>query len=341
MNAAHDTTMSFGDHLEELRTRLIHTLIGLGIATAVALFFGQSLVVWLCVPLLNVYRFAGLPLQLINTEVTTGFSVYLKVSLLAGLVVSSPWVIFQVWKFVAPGLYASERKIIYTLAPLSAGMAAIAVVFMYWVMLPICLAFMIFFSTSYPSPPITSSPWMDTLTGLTARSVQIEAPGGDAAQGVTTPDAEALAGLGDVVSRLPLLVEDPEQPSEGQAWIKLPERELRVAVGGQVLVFAGQARDITVRPLMNLPDYISFVCALTLGCLIAYQLPVLMLVLGWTGALDPRWLGKYALVCCLAAGMLLTPADPLSMLALAIPLYLIFEFGLLLMRWTEGKPDAE
>jgi len=335
--------MSFGDHLEELRKRLILGLVGVLLAAACMLYFGQDLVAWLLIPLLNVQRYAGLPMQLINTGVTTGFAVYLKVSLIAGLVVSSPWVVYQLWKFVSPGLYAQERRVVLTLLPFSAVMAAIAVAFMYTVMLPICLAFMVFFSTSYPAPELRGESWMDTLTGLTVRSsIRID----EDAKSATPPatphtDADQAAAS---IPTLPLVNQDPPDPEEGQAWIKLPDRELRVFVGGQVLVFAGQSVGLTVRPLLDLGEYISFVAALTLGTLIAFQLPVVMMVIGWTGMVDPAWLARYrrhALLIALVLGMFLTPADPLSMIALAVPLYVLFEFGLIVMRLARGQPDAE
>jgi len=331
-----DATMSLGDHLEELRKRLVLSLVGILIAAAVMLYFGQDMVSWLLVPLLNVHRYAGLPMQVINTGVTTGFAVYLKVSLIAGLVISSPWVVFQIWKFVAPGLYEQERKVILTILPFSAVMSALAVAFMYTVMLPICLAFMVFFSIGFPSPELGEAGWLDTLTGLTVR--------GDIPLIADTTDGRDPTQADGTTHTIPLLNVDPLEPTEGQAWIKLPERELRVAVGEQVLVFAGQAQGLTVRPLLDLGQYISFVAALTLGTLIAFQLPVVMMVLGWTGMVDPAWLARYrrhALLIALVLGMLLTPADPLSMIALAVPLYILFEFGMLVMRVSRGRPDAE
>jgi len=335
--------MSFGDHLEELRKRLILALIGILLAAACMLYFGQELVGWLMVPLLNVQRYAGLPMQLINTGVTTGFAVYLKVSLLAGMVLSSPWVVFQVWKFVVPGLYDHERKAVLVLLPFSAVMAALAVAFMYTVLLPICLAFMVFFSTSYPAPELRGSSWMDTLTGLTVRSsIRLERE--SASQPGEPGNGEQAAEPRATHATLPLVTADPAAPVEGQAWVKLPERELRVLVNGQVLVFAGQTRGLTVRPLLDLGEYISFVAALTLGTLIAFQLPVVMMVFGWTGMVDPAWLARYrrhALLIALVLGMFLTPADPLSMIALAVPLYVLFEFGLVVMRLARSQPDAE
>ena len=64
-------------------------------------------------------------------------------------------------------------------------------------------------------------------------------------------------------------------------------------------------------------------------------MPVFMLVLGWTGLIDPARIAKfrkYALFVCAVAGAMLTPADPVSMFILWLPLYTLFEFGLLLMR---------
>ena len=88
-------------------------------------------------------------------------------------------------------------------------------------------------------------------------------------------------------------------------------------------------------PMIEIGQYISFVTMLMVAIVVSFQLPVVMMIVGWTGLVDPAWLSKYRRYCifvCFVLGALLTPADPISMFALALPLWGLFELGLLVMR---------
>jgi sec-independent protein translocase protein TatC len=81
---------------------------------------------------------------------------------------------------------------------------------------------------------------------------------------------------------------------------------------------------------------------LALGVVIAFQLPVVMLILGWSQLVSPYWLAQYRKYCvfaCFALGAIFTPADPVSMLVLALPLWGLFELGVLLMKLTYRQPE--
>src|SRR5512141_352616 len=92
-------SMSFGEHLEELRRRLIHALIGVVIALLITMAYGRDIVTWLYQPLAEVQRQAGLPTQTYTRSAMSGFMVYMKVSFVAGLILAAPWIIYQFWKF--------------------------------------------------------------------------------------------------------------------------------------------------------------------------------------------------------------------------------------------------
>lgn len=340
--------MSLGEHLEELRARLILALVGVGVASIVTLYMGRQIVGWLVQPLARELRHLGLPPQTYNLGVTTGFSVYLKVSLVGGLILASPWVIYQLWKFIEAGLYQSERRVVLTVLPFSALMSGLGVLFMYYFMLPVCLAFLIGFAASYPPPAVDSgggfplSHWLaDVVGSYSGRQVE-HLPS------TAMPDDQAAgsgqAGVSAPAARLPVLREDPADAVEGQAWIKLPERELRVFFGGRVHAFAPLVGASLVQPWIELGDYIGFVTLLTLGIVIAFQLPVVMLILSWTGVLAPADLSRYRKYCvfgCFVLGSVLTPADPVSMFVLALPLWGLYELGLLLMRLTYRPIEPE
>ncbi len=113
-------TMSLGEHLEELRWRIVKGGIGLLVATAGMLFFADELIALLRLPYDRAVADAGLEARLAVTNVTAGFTTYMRVALLAGLIVSCPWVFYQLWMFVAAGLYPRERRAVMTAVPFSA-----------------------------------------------------------------------------------------------------------------------------------------------------------------------------------------------------------------------------
>ena len=99
--------MSLMEHLQELRTRLIHAFIAIGIGFAIAYLFADPLFQALTWPIREV---SGGKVMLIGTGVGEAFYTKIKVALIAGLFVSSPAVFYELWKFIAPGLYEKERR---------------------------------------------------------------------------------------------------------------------------------------------------------------------------------------------------------------------------------------
>ncbi len=343
-HADDQSRMSFGDHLEDLRYRVVMALVGVAVAAVGALFFGREIVAWLVRPLAIVLASADLPPQTHFLGPMGGFTVFLKVSIVAGLIVASPWVVYQLWKFVSAGLYRHERRAVYVVAPFSATMSLLGVAFMYYLMLPISLAFLIFFASNYPEldvQPAERDGIVARLTGLAARM-----GGGGASDRPVAPDPTPVEAdpAAPTLSHVPILDTDPPAPEPGQIWMKMPERELRVFLQGQVLRYVAQpASQSMLTPIMEIHEYIGFVVMLTLGIVIAFQLPVVMLVLGSTGVVDPAALARYRKHCifgCFALAAVFTPAEPISMIMLAAPMWLLFEFGLWLMRRVYHGDDA-
>ena len=97
--------MSFLDHLEELRKRIIHSLISIGVALGVCWTFADALFRTVAAP---IYK-AGVS-SLVVSSPTEGFNLELKLALMAAVFLASPFVMGQVWLFIAPGLYKHERK---------------------------------------------------------------------------------------------------------------------------------------------------------------------------------------------------------------------------------------
>ncbi|GAB4109236.1 MAG: hypothetical protein Kow00105_17800 [Phycisphaeraceae bacterium] len=339
-NRPEEVRMSFGDHIEELRRRLILALLGPLLMSVFGLIYGKEIVGWLVKPLTQVLLHFKLPPQTYTLAVTTGFGIYMKVGLIVGLVLSAPWVIYQLWKFVESGLYEHEKRAVYWVAPFSAVMSVLGVLFLYYILLPMTLAFLIFFTIGFP-PPDTSGP---SESGLVSWALKAYGDGGSAED--ESPDAASSEADPGIV-RLPILDADPPDPVVGQAWIKRPEGHLRVRVSetrtDSFIPLVGQSM---LAPMIEIGQYISFVTMLMLAVVVSFQLPVVMMIVGWTGLVAPAWLAKYRRYCifvCFVLGALLTPADPISMFALALPLWGLFELGLLVMRmgYKERKEPAD
>lgn len=145
--------MSFWDHLEALRGTIWRSVLGVLLASVVFLCFPKALfsaVLWPTQADFPLYRLPGIDfsMDLVNIELSAQFFVYLKVSVLCGLVVAFPYVIWEIWKFVAPALYENEKKAVRGAFSLSSALFYLGVAVGYFVVLPVCLMFFVNFSVS-------------------------------------------------------------------------------------------------------------------------------------------------------------------------------------------------
>jgi sec-independent protein translocase protein TatC len=104
------TSMSFLEHLEELRKRIFHALLAVACGMGACWWFHEALFGFMQKPIMDVLKSNGLPEKLVYLTPTEPFNLYLKVSALAGLFVTSPYVLYQVWLFISPGLYRREKR---------------------------------------------------------------------------------------------------------------------------------------------------------------------------------------------------------------------------------------
>src|SRR5436190_6495865 len=102
-------SMSFLEHLEELRTRIFHALVAIAAGMGLCWFYHEQLFAFIQKPILDVLKHYGIE-KLVFLTPTEPFNLYLKVSALAGIFVTSPYVLYQVWLFISPGLYRKEKK---------------------------------------------------------------------------------------------------------------------------------------------------------------------------------------------------------------------------------------
>jgi len=237
------------DHLIELRTRLLRSIIALIIAFGVCLYFVEPIFGFLVKPL-----FVAFPEgegQLIFTKLPEVFFVELKVALFAGFMVSFPVIANQLWAFIAPGLYANEKRAFlpFLLATpvLFIGGAALA----YYVVMPI--AFLFFLS------------------------------------------------------------------------------------------FGGVAGGLEIQAMPSVGEYLNTVMQFILAFGLTFLLPVLLMLLHRAGIVTRDQLvaaRRYVIVGVVALAAIVTPPDPGSQVILAVPLLLLFEGSLFLMRFQEAKKDT-
>lgn len=315
-----DSTMSLGDHLEELRFRLIRTLLGLAVGGIIGLVFGRAIVKFMEGPYndatakfmfdieaefrsdldsgimserlrqefkdnavsispdatisnvsvlwkgerwlitdsrgkywvkegkdkLKVYE--QIPLQVI--AVAAGFISYIKIALVAGLLLSSPWVFYQLWMFVAAGLYPHEKRYVHIAAPFSAILFVGGALFFLIVVAPLTLRFLVKFNE----------------------------------------------------------------------------------------------RILDVRSQFTFQHYISFVSHLMLVFGLAFQTPTAIFVLNRTGLVSLQALRrsrKFVLLAVFIIAAMATPPDVISQVTLAVPLYLLFELGIILCRFANRKKKSQ
>ncbi len=238
-----DSTMSLGDHLEDLRRRLFYALGGLVVGAAVCLIFGSRIITFVEGPYVDAM---GGEARLQTLAPADGITSYIKIGFISGLIVSSPWVFYHLWMFVAAGLYPHERKYVRLAAPFSAALFVSGAFFFLLIVAPLTLKFLIRFN--------------ENMLGVSSR--------------------------------------------------------------------------------FTFQHYISFVTHLMLVFGLAFQTPTAIFFLNRTGLVSLKALTKsrkYVVLIIVILAAMVTPPDVVSQVTLAVPLYLLFEFGILLSYFASRK----
>jgi sec-independent protein translocase protein TatC len=139
----------FTAHLEELRSRLIVSFVAVGVGFFVAYFFKEKLFELLMKPLTDVM---GEGDNLIFTNLPEAFFVYLKTAFLAGVMAASPVILYEFWKFVAPGLYKKERVVLLPVVFLCSFFFIGGALFGYFIVFPFGFKFFLGFATEFIRP---------------------------------------------------------------------------------------------------------------------------------------------------------------------------------------------
>ena len=136
-------------HLQELRKRLILSFIAVWVGFVLCYALADSLFNILAIPLLKVMPAVG---TLIFTSVAEAFFTYMKVAFIAGLILASPFVLYQVWAFVAPGLYRNEKRYVVPFVFLGSFFFALGIFFGFFVAIPIGFKFLLGYATDFINP---------------------------------------------------------------------------------------------------------------------------------------------------------------------------------------------
>ena len=156
-----DDKMPFLEHLGELRTRIVRSLIALMLGTLVALFFSERVVDWLAKPV------TALGYELVFTAPAEAFWVQMKVGLILGLFIASPAILWQVWSFIAPGLHGHEKKYAAPFVILGSVMFIAGGAFSLYVVTPSAIKFLLGYARPGLKPMITIENHIDFLLKFT------------------------------------------------------------------------------------------------------------------------------------------------------------------------------
>jgi sec-independent protein translocase protein TatC len=161
--------MSFLEHLEELRARIIRALLGVAVAFVLSLIYTDKLWAFVCQPAAAALKALGYEQELVQISPMEGFNViWVKLPILCAVFLSSPWILYQVWSFISPGLYRRERR---WAAPFVIGSASLFIIgglFAYFVAFRFGLTFLLGIGRgNYVKPMVSITEYFDLFVNVT------------------------------------------------------------------------------------------------------------------------------------------------------------------------------
>lgn len=311
-----ERVMSLGDHLEDLRKRLLWAVLGLVPLFALGLILGGPLLQLILTPLQEALHRTDQPMTLLATSPFETVGAYIKVALVFAMLLSTPWIILQAWLFVSPGLHTYERRFVYLLIPMSAALTAIGLVFLYKVLLPATLTFLIGWGSGLVSERPGAAPIDPTLAFPSAPVLDADPP----ADAIGTP-------------ALPI----------GSMWVNRALSELRIVVGPREVKGLRLTGGGAIAQQYRVGEYTSIFFLLGVILSLAFQLPLVLMILSWVGIVEPKDLAPYRrqiIFACAIAAALLPSQDPVTMIILWAVFYGLFEFGMVLMKVVPARVVA-
>lgn len=316
-----EVRMSFGDHLEELRRRIIWALVGLAITTVLSYQFGSQIINVLTTPYYAAMHDLGQEARLVQLNPIETFMEYFKICLEFGLILAAPWILYQLWLFVAAGLYPTERRVVRFFAPASIALFMTGAAFMILVVLSGLMKFLISIAAWFPIPDPNS-----TLYQMMQSKDRVT---------ITTTQPAVL-------QTAPVML-DPDKPLEGQYWLNPRTRRFNVYSNGETYYAPLQQASSKqiVQPLFSVSEYLGFVTDLALAFGLGFQIPIVVIFLIAMRIIDSTQMGtarRYViLILCIAAAIITPTPDVGTMMLLAVPMYLLFEGGLIIGRIIEKR----
>ncbi|MBI4712186.1 MAG: twin-arginine translocase subunit TatC [Planctomycetes bacterium] len=140
---------SLGEHLEELKNRLIYALVAFGAALVICFVYQNEIMAIICRP-----HFQTTSSTLKMFSYPEGFTVYFKSSLIAAAILAAPFALYQLWKFISVGLYPRERKYVMFYLPFSLLLFAAGVAFGYFILIPMGLKFLFIYAPADVVEPV-------------------------------------------------------------------------------------------------------------------------------------------------------------------------------------------
>jgi sec-independent protein translocase protein TatC len=137
--------MSFLEHLDELRKRIVQSLLGVVAGVGLGFFFINPIVNFILTP---TWRILPAGSRMIYTQPGEAFGLYVQIGLIVGIVLASPWIMYQVWLFIAPGLYANEKKFAVPFVLMSTIGFVGGAAFNHYIIFPFMMTFFASFNTA-------------------------------------------------------------------------------------------------------------------------------------------------------------------------------------------------
>lgn len=153
-------SMSFLDHLEELRKRLVYSIIAVAVGFLLCWGYAENIFAIMQRPIMDALHRNGMSEKLVYLNPTEPFNLYLKIGFMAGLFVASPFVLYQVWLFISPGLYRNERRYVLPFMASTVGLFLAGGFFGYKMVYPAALDFLIGYGKQF-QPMITIGEYTD------------------------------------------------------------------------------------------------------------------------------------------------------------------------------------
>jgi sec-independent protein translocase protein TatC len=137
--------MSFLEHLDELRKRIVQSLLGVATGVGLGFFFINPIVNFILTP---TWRLLPAGSRMIYTQPGEAFGLYVQIGLIVGIVLASPWIMYQVWLFIAPGLYANEKRFAVPFVLMSTIGFVGGAAFNHYIIFPFMMTFFASFNTA-------------------------------------------------------------------------------------------------------------------------------------------------------------------------------------------------